>query len=535
MSKKTSVLISMVIVGVVGLILNYIMLPAWNLHSVTTWGFAGILLVIFVLCISGCAEISYNGDFEATVAFVTMVIGVAIAVIAMLIGSVFFSSRRYADIISYEEANFANDMEPVTSVSNIALMDTESAKMFGERTLGELSDIVSQYDLDTDYTQINLDGKPMKVSALEYDSFWKWNKNKDKGIPGYVLVDPVNNSAEYVKLDDYMKYSPSAYFHNDLKRTLRRQYPSLIFGETYFEIDEEKNPYWVVSVVEPTIGVFYGKVIKGAVILDPVTGKSDFYSVEEIPEWVDVVFDGDYICKLFNWNGLYKNGFWNSLLSKTGCKRCTNDYGYVTIDNDIWIYTGVTSASEDASNIGVILANERTGEIKYYNVSGADEASAMAAAEGEVQQYGYEASFPSIINVNGEPTYIMVLTDSNHIVKSYAMVNVANYSKVVVSNSQQEVFANYAKLMGFELEKEVVEEESVDTAELLDVTFVVANIEFIVNDGNTTVYIYANDDRVFKSKFDEFWILAKPGETINAKYSENVKNDAIIALKAFEK
>lgn len=541
---------------IAGLILNYIFLPAWNIHAVEMWIFILFLLAVFLGVVilrlymrkitTKPSRVEKNMQ-NAPIAIAAVI--VVFMVFAALFGSEIFNAKRYASIIAEDitEMNWEETVENKETVTDIALMDTNTASVFGNRTLGSLSDIVSQYDVSGAYTQVNLNGKPMKISLLEYESFWKWLSNKDKGIPGYVLVDPVNSTAKYVKLEEAVKYSPSEYFGRNLFRTLRRQYPAEMFGEIYFEVDESGHPYYVAPVYKTTISVFSGRKIYGAVILDAVTGEAQKLNTEDIPDWVDVVYDGNYLTERLDWWGEYSNGFWNSVFAKTGCRQTTKDgydgtadYGYITIENDIWIYTGITSMAQDSSNIAVIMANERTGEIRYFAVAGADENSAMAAAEGEVQQYGYHASFPSLINVNGEPTYIMVLCDDNFIVKEYAMVNMDNYSKVVVESSQAKVFAAYAEEMGFEVPDKV--EEELDNEEnggqeeavLKDITFVVSEIQFIVNGGNTTVYITDENGKYYKSAFDEFWIVAKEGQKISAKYNEKYEGEAIISLASFK-
>lgn len=536
-----SLIVSLIFTAICGGMLNYVLLPAWNVHSPGLWCFFIVLFVIFGLTYSVVSSIFENGEKGIFLAWIPFVLGLIVFIICGISGCKMFNSSKYASMVEKTIGDWDKDMKPVDSIKNIALMDTETAKVFGERKLGSLSDLVSQYDLSKEYTQINYKGNPMKISPLEYESFWKWNSNKENGIPGYVLVDPVNNDAQFVRLEKGIKYSPSERFRRDLTRTLRRQYHSFIFGDTYFEIDENGNPYWVAAVEEPTIGVFGGYEIKGAVILDACTGKSQYYAAKDIPEWVDVVFDGDYISERVDWNGMLKNGFWNSLFSAKGCTKCTDDFGYVTIGNDIWVYTGITSATSDSSNIGVILGNERTCEIKYYEIAGADEKSAMEAAEGEVANYGYVASFPSIINVNGEATYIMVLKDANNIVKEYAMVNVENYSKVVIAETQKEVFSKYAAKMGFDNlvddsnSENSDETKSDENVNLIDVEFTIDNIQFIVNNGDTTVYISSSDGKTYKSDFDEFWILAKSGDTVKAQYADADAEKTIIKIVNFSK
>ncbi len=522
--------ITVVIMAAITVWMRYLFLPAANIRSVGTWLFVLIMLTVASALFAIIAAISGAASYSGWIAGGPLLASLGLWLVFMVMGigsAALCQSRDMANVFSYEDGVFEEDMAPVTTVSNVALMDTATAEVFAERALGSLSDVVSQYDLNDTYTQINLYGAPKKVSPLGYDGFFKYNKNKDKGIPGYILVDPVENSAEFVKCTKPITISDSAHFSNKLKRVIRKTYPTKIIDSYYFEIDEEGNPYWIVSFSKPTQGLFGCEVINEVAIFDASTGESVLYDVADVPEWVDIVYDGDYLTKIINWSLKYQNGFWNSVFSKTGCKRCTDDYGYITIGTDIWFYTGVTSMSGDSSDIAVIMVNERTGEAKYYPVSGADENSAMSAAEGEVQQYGYTASFPALVNVNGEPSYIMAMTDANNIIKGYAMVNMSNYSKVCFGETQKEVFAHYAKLMGGDVEPEEPEDE--DDTPTVSTKITIEDIQYIVIDGDTVVYVTADDGQVYKSDFDESWILRKKGDTLTVNVAEG--DDAIKKIK----
>ena len=71
----------------------------------------------------------------------------------------------------------------------------------------------------------------------------------------------------------------------------------------------------------------------------------------------------------------------------------------------------------------------------------------MKSAEGKVQQYGYTATFPYLINIQSEPTYFMTLKDSNGLVKQYAMVNVKNYNTVAVGDTLQSTLNRYLEAL----------------------------------------------------------------------------------------
>lgn len=433
-----------------------------------------------------------------------------------------FNATAYADILKVTDSDFTADLSESVGTDSIALMDTASARMLGDREIGALSDVVSQFDVSNDYIQIDYKGKPIKVSALEYAGFFKWMSNKANGVKGYVTVDPVSMSASF-EGSEGMKYVPSAFMLEDAQRHIWLEYPTLMTENLHFEIDESGKPYYVTSVIENTVGLFGGTDVVGCIVLDPVTGETVMYNVSDIPRWIDVVFYGDLICKQYNWYGMYQNGYMNSLTAKKDCKQVTeynseddssdetpvSDYGYIAKDGDIWIYTGVTSVNGDSSNIGFLLANERTGESRYYAVAGADEKSAMAAAEGEVQEKGYQASFPSLINIDGNPTYIMVLKDSGGLVKLYAAVNVEQYNIVTTAATQAECISKYKTMLG-------ISDVQTPADDTKSVTVTVKTLKYIDIDGNTYIYLIDNENNIFKAKAAEHenMLLLESGDTV---------------------
>ena len=448
-------------------------------------------------------------------ATVITAIPAVILLIGVFISSPLFNARAYANIISVEESDFGEDIPETSEVTNIALMDTASATILGNRTLGKLSNVVSQYTVSSYYTQINYRKTPQKVSNLEYDGFFKWIGNMNNGVPGMVMVDPVNNSAEYVEFDEPMFYVESAYFHQDLMRKLRFSYPTKIFDSVSFEVDDDGNPYYIVSCVEPQVMIFGAYDVTEIIIFNPCDGSGEIYPVEEAPAWLDIVYTGYLATEKYNWHGTLAGGFINSIIGNVGCKVATDDFGYIVLGDDVWYFTGVTSAvSDDKSNIGFIISNARTGEYKFYSVIGAEEHSAMAAAEGEVQEKGYVASFPSLINVADQPTYIMTLKDAAGLVKLYALVNVENYGLVVTGQSQTDAITAYRKLL---------QRNDIDVGESAkSVEIVVENVRIASVSGTATVYITATDSKVYKGylEADESLILIRVGDKLNISYTD---------------
>ncbi len=536
--KNTYVKLSLALVAwlLVEFLIFYVTLPPLNFYSKGFWGFL-IFSVVLLAAALGLALFrdtffQLNRDKNGKTAVKLLLhktlagkifIGIAGGLVAVLIvggilSSTAFNARRYASIIEVNERDFATDMPKTSEVTNIALLDTASARILGTRKLGELADVVSQFIVSENYTQINYHSIPKKVASLEYDGFFKWLNNKDTGIPGYIMVDAVQNFAEYVKLPEGkgIRYTESALFGQDLERALRFAYPTKIFGNFSFEVDEEGHPYYVVPCMKPRVALFGAMDVAEVILFDPIDGSHELIALGEVPRWIDIVYHGDLVCQKYDWQGTLAGGFINSLFAKRGCKQTTDDFGYLMLDDDVWYFTGVTSVSEDASNIGFILSNARTGEYKYYAVNGAEEHSAMAAAEGEVQEKRYVASFPALVNIANEPSYIMVLKDAGGLVKLYALVNVEQYNIVATGETQAEAVAAYTRLLS---------QAGIDTSDASSAvteTVTVEEVRFLPTDGMTMVYLVGTPAggsrtlyRMAFRKEAEILLLLEAGDTVS--------------------
>lgn len=533
-SLKWWIIVGAVLVVILG-ILYYINVPSISIYESKTW-----IILIVILFVAGCINCKYDTigkkltmkpNILGKILYIAAAAITVIFLIGALISSEIFSAHKYASLIDVQDANFTDDIVEKAKIDDIALMDTASATIVGERTIGSLSNVVSQFEVSKEYSQIELNGKPMKVAPLEYADFFKYMNNKKDGIPGYVKVDPITNEATYVELSTPMKYAKSGKFNSSLKRHLRFKYPTAIFEGYYFEIDEEGNPYYVCPVMKAHVGLFGAMDVKGVVLCDPTDGDCEYYSIDEVPDWVDRAYDGQQLLTKYDWYGELSGGFWNSIFGNVGCKTTTDDYGYKIMEDDMWIYTGVTSVNGDESNIGFVLMNTRTSESRYYSVSGAEEYSAMSAAQGEVQHLGYVASFPSLINVSNQPTYIMVLKDNGGLVKMYAFVNIQKYNLVATGTTQKEALSAYKKLL---LDNGILD----DTAESLDIyenkTITVKEVRYIVDGDTTFCYITDTKDVVYKQDFseDESLIFIDAGEKIKVYYEES--EDGINTLIKYE-
>ena len=301
----------------------------------------------------------------------------------------------------------------------------------------------------------------------------------------------VTQEATVVRLPEGMKYSFSEPLNRNIMRHLRFQYPTMMFATPEFEIDEDGHPWWIAPRVVRTIGLFGGTDIQGAVLVDAVTGESQYY--EEVPTWVDTLYVPELIMQQYDYHGTLINGFINSILGQKGVTKTTDGYNYIAMNDDVYVYTGVTSANADQSNLGFLLCNMRTKETHFYTAPGATEAAARASAEGVVQDLGYVATFPLLLNIAGEPTYFIPLKDATNLVKSYAMVNVAQYQIVATGSTVSSCEQTYIQMLA---------DKGISTPEELPQTQAngkVAEIRTAVLDGNTYYFIRLEGEEVFYS------------------------------------
>ena len=448
----TRTLINLGVTLLFGLGYFYFELPALNFHAEEFYVFVFLLCAVYCGCavltsgFQGTGARGYLGFVkkQCTIPFLVLVALIAAIIIGGLTSWVVIRAGSYSKLLSIKDGDFASEVEEI-SYNQIPMLDEDSAARLGSRKLGELADMVSQFEILPSYTQINYQGRPVRVTSLAYGDLVKWFTNRSAGLPAYLIIDMVTQEAEVVRLDEGMKYTTAEHFGRYLPRHLRFHYPTYMFADPVFEINEEGEPYWVCPRMVKTIGLFGGADIQGAVLVNAVTGESQYY--EEVPNWVDHVYDANLIMEQYDYYGMYHNGFINSIFGQRDVTHTTEGYNYIAIGDDVYMYTGVTSVTSDQSNIGFILSNQRTKETHFYSVAGATEASAQASAMSQVQQMRYVATFPLLLNIADQPTYFMSLKGEDGLVKMYAMVNVQQYNIVETGSTVAECEANYRRAL----------------------------------------------------------------------------------------
>ncbi len=522
-----------------GAIYYYVTLPAINIHSPGLWKFVLVVLVI-VSIVSAIRDISDTINHNSKTFsikklskknhlfcffFLVTILVFCVFGIGFFLSSPVINAGKYKELVNISNGNFEKDIQQI-SYDEIPLLDKASAEIVGGRKMGTMVDYVSQFEVASDYTQINYKGKPVRITPLVYGNLLKWFTNRSDGIPAYISIDMATQNADCIKLDDGIKYSKSEHFGRLIYRYIRFNYPTYIFDDINLEIDENGTPYWICPVKDYTIGLFGGVTISNVVIVNAVTGEHTDYKVDDVPQWVDHVYSADLLISYYDYYGTLQHGYLNSILSQKGCLKTTEGYNYIALNDDVWVYTGITSVGGDESNVGFVLMNQRTAETKYYQIAGAEEFSAMSSAEGKVQNLGYTATFPLLLNISGEPTYFISLKDSAGLVKMYAMVNIQKYTVVATATTTNECERQYKDML---ISNNIqVDDNNAEPVKTTKITGTITKLASAVVEGNTHYYIALNDGKnIYDIDVSKNLgiVLKNVGDTVSIEYNDISESD----------
>ena len=522
-------LLNLAVTLLVGAVYFYVELPALNLHSGSLYVF--VILLCAVYCVMAILTSGFQGEGakgyfgfvkkQCKIPFFLALAMILTAIVGSIIGWKLIRAADYRDLLTVESGDFASEVEEI-SFDQIPMLDRDSASKLGNRKLGELADMVSQFEVDDDYTQINYKDRPVRVTALRYGDWIKWLNNRSNGLPAYLIIDMVTQNVEVVRLEQGIRYTTAEHFSRNLNRHLRFHYPTYIFDSPAFEIDEEGNPYWVCPRITNTIGLFGGTDVLGAVLVNAVTGDTAYYEVGDIPTWVDHVYNADLIISQYDNHGRYIHGFLNSLFGQRDVTITTDGYNYIALNDDVYMYTGITSVVSDESNVGFILSNQRTKETRFYSVAGAEEYSAMDSARGQVQQMNYTATFPLLLNIADQPSYFMALKDAAGLVKMYAMVNVSQYQIVATGSSVADCESSYRLMLA---RNGLISDSDTDVKPTGQgqVTGTIAEIRSAVVEGNTWYYLRLQDGSVYyaiSAADDKNAVILSVGDQVTVTFAE---------------
>ncbi|MBQ5995728.1 MAG: CvpA family protein [Clostridia bacterium] len=551
------IIVNILLTVVFGAIAYYVMIPALNPKSIELYMYVGLVCLIYLALTAFTSKVATHPEYTPYIKKRARIPGIIIGVLAVvaLIGYIagvqVFRANSYSHLITVEDGDFSADVAEI-DFSSVPTLDSSSANSLAVRTLGDLSDMVSQFVVSNYSTQINYKNTPVRVYSLAYGDVFKWFKNTGEGLPAYIIVDMTTQKSEIVRLESGMKYSPAEYLNRYVLRHLRFRYPTYIFDEPSFEIDEEGKPFWIVPVLDKKIGLFGGTDVIGAIVVNAIDGSCQIVSTsldgktklpteefvtDEEWQWIDRVYSASILDEQYNYYGKLNGGFINSIIGQEGVKITSSGYNYLALNDDVYMYTGVTSISSDESIIGFVLLNQRTKETKYYPISGALENKAMTSAEGKVQQYSYNATFPLLLNISGEPTYFVALKDSSELVKMYAMVNVKQSTIVGIGATLSQCTEDYAKELkgsgvNVEIDIDSMNEEAAQQSSVKEISGKINEIRSVVTGGETYFYLKLDSSEAFYKlgvANAEKVVILNVGDSVTLTVAEDAKGDIIEA------
>lgn len=452
---------------------------------------------------------------------IIIIAGFIIQPVVLIYSSPIFHAGQYHQLLGDVKESDYEDNIPNIENTKIPVVDKELAKKLGDKVLGNDLGLGSQFTVGEYYFVSTADDLAW-VAPLEPQSFFKWFQNRE-GAPGYVYVSATNpNDVRLVKnvdgKDIHIKYTNNAYFMDEIKRhTYFSGNMTKGMTDYSFEIDDQGNPYWVISAYKPTIG-FLGNDTSGVIVVNAQTGDTKFYKdINKAPKWVERIQPEQIINdQITDW-GAYRNGWLNTIFAQKEMIKPTEGHSYVYIDNKPYYYTGLTSIKSDESTVGFMLVNLTTKDANFYKITGATETAARKSAQGQVQQFEYEATFPLLLNEYGTPTYFMTLKDQDGLIKQYAYVSVKNYNIVGVGSSKASALKSYQSSLK---DSNMIKASDIPQTK---VTGVLDRINLV--DGNYYITIKGSND-IYKvaSDLSKSLVVTQAGDKVTVEFMK-VEND----------
>ena len=581
--KVLKIIISLIVTVIGGAVAYYMMLPALNFKSLDFYYFIAVVIAIYIGMIFLTSKAFIRPEYITYVkkqSTVPIIIGLVFALIlgvGYLTSAALFRAKDYSEIISVETENFGESENSITTItslkdfSSVPMIDKDVALNLANKKLGDLSEWVSQFVIDEAYsTQINYQGNPYRIFPLKYGDVFKWFKNTREGLPAYLAVNMYTQEANAVVLSDMnlpnIKVSTSEYFNEKLSRVLRFAYPTYMFGTPSLEIDENGHPWWVCERVDKTVGLIGGTDVVGVVLVDACDKTNiKYYSLDQIKsdesiQWIDQIYSDSLLVEQYNYYGKYSGGFINAYIGQSGVVSTTMGESYIASGDDVWLYTGVTSVTNDDSIVGFAIINQRTKEAVFQKISGTTENGAQTSAQGIVSDKGWKATFPVLLNIDGEATYFMALKD-NDVVKSYAMVSVERVQDAVRSENDanpdlEACLKSYVAKVKSSTKKvlEITYDailpdaltggESTDSetgtenkpAKIETVSGAITDIRTAVVNGNSIYYIALDGGKTYYSisaSEDDSVVILNVGDTVKISYK--TAEGTIVTAKSIEK
>lgn len=499
----------------------YFLLVPFNVESGLFRGFIIVLLLIWCLPLLSVKLGEITDKWKKwllllPVALLALVL--AVCLIAGIASAPLFRATDYRNLITVTDNESFTDSVEDYSTMQIPVVDKHLAEKLGEKKLGE-DNYGSQYHVG-DYYMICHNGNLYWIAPIEYNDLFKWINRPTS--PGYLLIN-ANDSDDVQLIREELLYVESAYLWDDLARA--NYFGNLTAwraGNVHLELTDDGKPMFVESVYVNRLSFVEGCDVVGIIVTNPTDGTSEYFPVEQAPTWINHVQSEDVIVEQLNYWGEYVGGFWNSIFAQKDVLNVSTGFNYVYSNGNMYLQTGMTSIGSDESIVGVMMVDMRTKEAKFSRIGGATEYAAAQSAIGYEQAMRFTASDPIMINLDGIPTYFMMLKDEEGLVKRYAYVNVASYTIVASAPTRSAALTQYKSMIQLDSTEESTE-------------LTVEDIRQVTVGGDTYYYIkFADTEGVFVAPLavNPALPFIKPADTLIVVYEP--ENDGTHTVTSLE-
>lgn len=364
------------------------------------------------------------------------------------------SSEVHSQIAKiHNDGDFDDSVIEITSPTDIPLVDKEYAITLASNLINSNQQYFETYRLGTECNLIYYKESYYRILPLEYIDPLNLG-----GVPGYILVNVYSGETSFIKLENNnaIKYSPASILDKDLSRYIRFKYPTELFGDENFEIDDNGHPYYIVPTLRIKSVLFGGHYVYGALVVDAVTGDIQKYTtLDSIPKWVENVYDIERLMTEAKWHLDYDAGPSNFIMrsaenTPTTRYHLNSEYYMFGKDGEIYVYTEITLGPSYMNNIAFLLGNLRSGVLTYYSDYGISGYNAQIATQTLYPENQYVPSRVLLLNIEGNSVYYLTLKNHLEHPEQYAFVNKYKEPFVfwVAGETIDEALRNYYKTLG---------------------------------------------------------------------------------------
>lgn len=475
----------------------FIAVDIWNGNTYNFMNVESMIYLSGVLLIIAAILLLNRDDYQK---FINLFIGVSVSfalvfVIGSLMSSRVLNAKKFSQVIGDIDTVEFSDLYGEGHTVEMSYVDKDSALLAAEKKIGELSEVSARFKInEQEFSQINYQGDMVRVAPFKYTDTVKQYLNLNKGIPYYVRVltgaGKTNAEAEIVTLEEPMKYYPGAPLHYNLKRHVAFKHKFTYLEGWNFEIDESGHPYWVVRGITKDVGLWGAKNMKSVILVDAVSGESQNYKLDEVPEWVDYIYPSEMLLSHAKDHYTLSKGYLNSVTQEEGVKKIDQTkgtYNYVSIDDEMYVFTGVRPVSlDEGSTTGLLFMSTKTSQAIVLDLPGISLKTAESTSVGSIQEKNYQPTTPVLQNVGGYPSYVLSLKDQSGVIRAFSIVNYQDYTKSAVGNTLKEAEKVYLALHN--------DEESLMPEDKVEKSVTIDKIQPVQIDGNTLYYVKFVDD-----------------------------------------